>query len=116
MVWFSVLGIFTTVSLFVFGFKVAEEVQVMNVKDWALSWSFSLSCTACFLIQIAASVLVSESKRLSCAETLEFNNKEIEDDILPVVMPDSKMDNYHEDKLATSDSDLLLSDVEVNMC
>ena len=51
-------------ALFVFGFKVAEEVQEREIKEWFLSWSFSLACTACVLNQIAASILVTENKRL----------------------------------------------------
>jgi len=109
---FPVSGIFTTVSLFVFGFKVAEEVQDMDVQDWALSWSFSLSCTACILIQIAASVLVSESKRMSCTETMTVKDNGLEDEmVLPVTLPDYQMDNDNEDDLMANDSKVLLYDV-----
>ena len=52
------------VALFVFGFKVSEEVQDREIREWFLSWSFSLACTACVLNQIAASVLVTENHRL----------------------------------------------------
>ena len=47
-----------------FGVKVAEEVEERSVDDWFLSWSFSLACTAAVLNQIAASLLVTEHKRL----------------------------------------------------
>ena len=59
------------VGLFVFGFKVAEEVEVQGHDEWFLSWSFSLACTAFVLNQIAASILVTENKRLYQEENSE---------------------------------------------
>ena len=52
------------VGLFIFGFKVAEDIEETGYSDWFLSWSFSLACTAFVLNQIAASILVTENKRL----------------------------------------------------
>ena len=60
-----ILGLFNAVALAVFGFKVAEELELMSISEWILSWSFSLACTAFVLNQIAASILVTESKRLN---------------------------------------------------
>jgi len=62
------LGLSLVVALFVFGFKVAEEISEMAVTQWFLSWSFSLACTAFVLSQIAASILLTENKRLFLAE------------------------------------------------
>ena len=59
-----VTGLFIIVGLGVFGFKVAEDIEVQGRDDWFLSWSFSLACTAFVLDQIAASILITENKRL----------------------------------------------------
>ena len=96
-----------------FGLKVTEEVEDMGATDWALSWSFSLSCTACLLIQIAASVLVRESKRLSSVENQEINIKDNEDEILPVALPEHEKlispDVYNYDDDPFEDPDDMLS-------
>ena len=52
------------VGLIVFSVRVAEEVEELAVSEWFLSWSFSLACTAFVLNQIAASLLITENKRL----------------------------------------------------
>lgn len=57
-------GLFIMVSLFVFGFKVAEEIEERHIQEWFLSWSFSLACTSLLLNQISASILITENKRL----------------------------------------------------
>ena len=45
-------------------FQDDEEIQDKRPSEWFLSWSFSLACTAFVLNQIAASILVTENKRL----------------------------------------------------
>ena len=61
---FFVAGFCLLVGLIIFGVKVADEVKDMGVTDWFLNWSFSLACTAFVLNQIAASLLITENKRL----------------------------------------------------
>ena len=70
--YFLFVGFCLLVGLIVFGFKVADDVTDLGVTDWFLSWSFSLACTAFFLNQIAASLLITENKRLL---TIEKQNK-----------------------------------------
>ena len=64
------------VGLFIFGFKVAEDIEEQGPSDWFLSWSFSLACTAFVLNQIAASILVTENKRLFQEEQTQMEERE----------------------------------------
>lgn len=55
-------GLCIMVGLFVFGFSVVAQIRPS--ADY-LSWSFSLAATAFVLNEIAASILITETRRLS---------------------------------------------------
>ena len=55
-------GLFILVGLCVFGYFFLFEIP--KRANWTLSWSFSLACTAFVLNEVAASILVTETKRL----------------------------------------------------
>ncbi|ELU12937.1 hypothetical protein CAPTEDRAFT_198740 [Capitella teleta] len=87
-------GVLVMVAIFVFCFKVAEEIQVLHgASEWFLSWSFSLCCTAFVMNQIAASILVTESKRISRMEEEEKNSPEsraLTEELKRITAPDIK--------------------------
>ena len=74
-----------------FGFKVSEEIEDMGVTEWFLSWSFSLACTAFVLNQIAASLLITENKRLNRTE-YDHGQKlaDVRDDMKTVLTKDER--------------------------
>lgn len=86
-------GLFIIVGLCIFGFKVAEEIESHGHDDWFLSWSFSLACTAFVLNQIAASILVTENKRLFKEEqqnerdTLIYKQRGLQEELTAFTYP-----------------------------